>query len=168
MPTIIVRERPDSVEAKALIRELDDYLGPLYPPTSQHGLSVAALIAEKVDFFVLRCGNVAVGCGGVKFYEEYAEIKRMYVRPSFRGKGLAKRMLAHLEAHAVRAGIFLLRLETGIRQPEAQGLYEALGYRIRPPFGEYSEDPLSLFFEKDLRTVLDVSEGNGHTRRFTS
>lgn len=61
MATRITRERPDSDEAKALIAELDTYLAPLYPPTSQHGLSVAALIAEQVDFFVLRYGDVAAG-----------------------------------------------------------------------------------------------------------
>lgn len=160
MATRITRERPDSDEAKALIAELDTYLAPLYPPTSQHGLSVAALIAEQVDFFVLRYGDVAAGCGGVKFYgRDYAEIKRMYMRPSFRGKGLAKRMLTHLEDHAGRQGIFILRLETGIRQPEAQGLYEAMGYLIRSPFGEYKEDPLSLFYEKDLRSANSLSDG---------
>lgn len=160
MTTRITRERPDSDEAKTLIAELDTYLAPLYPPTSQHGLSVAALIAEQVDFFVLRLGDVAAGCGGVKFYgREYAEIKRMYVRPSFRGKGLAKRMLSHLEAHADREGISILRLETGIRQPEARRLYESLGYRIRSPFGDYKEDPLNLFYEKDLRSANSPSAG---------
>lgn len=145
-------EQPDSADARTLIEELDTYLAPLYPPSSQHGLSVAALIAEKVDFFVLRSGGAAAGCGGVKFYgRDYAEIKRMYIRPSFRGKGLGKRVLNHLETHASRKGIPIIRLETGIWQPEAQRLYESLGYRSRSPFGEYGKDPLSLFYERELR-----------------
>lgn len=150
-PIRIIRERPDSEEAKLLIDELDAYLAPLYPPASQHGLCVEAIVAENVHFFMLRLGDEPAGCGGLKFYgREYAEIKRMYVRPGFRGQGLARRMLARLEAHAADAGVSVLRLETGIHQPEAKGLYEALGYRTRPPFGAYKEDPLSLFFEKNL------------------
>ncbi len=150
--TTITRERPDSDDARTLIAELDAYLAPLYPQQSQHGLSVAALIAENVHFFVLRRENSAAGCGGVKFYgREYAEIKRMYVRTSFRGQGLGKRLLNYLETFASGEGIPIIRLETGILQPEAQRLYESLGYRSRSPFANYGEDPLSLFYEKDLQ-----------------
>ena len=72
----------------------------------------------------------------------------MYVRPSFRGRGLAKRILNHLEEHARQNGVNVLRLETGTAQAEAIGLYEQLGYRRRPPFGNYVENPLNLFYEK--------------------
>ena len=81
---------------------------------------------------------------------EYAEVKRMYVRPQFRGTGLGKLMLRHLTAYAQGQGIELLRLETGIHQRAAIGLYERLGFRRIPPFGEYREDPLSRFYEKGL------------------
>ena len=72
----------------------------------------------------------------------------MFVRPQFRGFGLAKLMLDHLEAYARAHKINLLRLETGIHQKEAIGLYEQFGFQTIPPFGEYIEDPLSEFFEK--------------------
>jgi putative acetyltransferase len=148
----IAQERPDSAEARALIDELQSSLAPLYPPASQHGLSVDMLIAQKVPFFVLRCDGEPAACGGVRIYgQEYGEIKRMYVRPGYRGQGLAKFVLKHLEAYSLQQGITLLRLETGIYQAEAIGLYERLGYRSIPPFGEYQEDPLSLFYEKELK-----------------
>jgi ribosomal protein S18 acetylase RimI-like enzyme len=94
---------------------------------------------------------VAAGCGGVQLFgTEYGELKRMYVRPEFRGRGLGKLMLEHLADHARRNGARLLRLETGIHQKEAIGLYESFGFKRVPPFGEYKEDPLSIFYEKRI------------------
>jgi putative acetyltransferase len=151
MPVTISAERPDTADARVLIAELDAYLIPLYPPASHHGYPVEKLLAEGVDFFIARCEGVAAGCGGIKFYDpEYAEIKRMYVRPPFRGLGLGRAIMACLEEHAVLRGLGLLRLETGIRQAEAIGLYERMGYHLREPFGEYQPDPLSFFYEKHI------------------
>lgn len=155
MPTSITRDRPDTAEAEALITELETYLTALYPAASCHGYSVEKLIAEGVAFFVIRQDEAPAGCGAIKLFgTEYGEVKRMYVRPAFRGLGLAKAMLEHLEAHALGLGVGLLRLETGIHQHEAVGLYEGLGFERIPPFGEYWEDPLSLFFEKRLIQTL--------------
>jgi putative acetyltransferase len=151
MPVFITPERPDTDDARALIADLDAYLIPLYPPESHHGYPVEKLLAEGVHFFVVRVEGAAAGCGAVKlFATEYAEIKRMYVRPQFRGLGLAKAMLAHLEEYSRAQGIRVFRLETGIDQPEAIGLYERLGYRQIQPFGEYLPDPLSRFYEKTV------------------
>jgi len=151
MPAIVTAERPDTPDATALITELEAVLEPLYPRESRHGLSVARLIAEAVPFFVLRSDGIPAGCGGVKrFGTEYGEIKRMYVRPAFRGQGLAKLMLNHLSQYAVAQRITLLRLETGIHQHEAIGLYERMGFHRIGPFGDYTDDPNSLFFEKSL------------------
>jgi len=72
----------------------------------------------------------------------------MYVRPQFRGMGLAKAMMTHLEEYARDRGIRIFRLETGIDQHEAIRLYERSGYRRISAFGVYQPDPLSLFFEK--------------------
>lgn len=147
----ITEERPDSPDAIALIEELENHLDPHYPKESRHGYNVDKLLREKVAFFVIRENGEAAGCGGVQLYgSEYGELKRMYVRPQFRGIGLGKRMLEHLAAHALRSGVTLLRLETGIYQEEAIGLYEGLGFKRIPPFGEYKEDPLSIFFEKRI------------------
>jgi len=151
MTTEIVLERPDTSDAIILIEELESHLAPFYPSTSRHGYSVEKLIKQGVAFFVTRHDGVLAGCGGVQFYgTEYGELKRMFVRPQFRGLGLAKLMLNHLEAYAREHNIHVMRLETGIHQTEAIGLYESMGYRLIPPFGEYREDPLSRFFEKSI------------------
>jgi putative acetyltransferase len=149
--TVIAQERPDTPDARALIDELETYLIPLSPDESRHGYSVEKLIAQGVAFFVIRVDGEAVGCGGIQLFDgEYGELKRMYVRPRCRGRGLAKQMLERLAAHARSHGIAVLRLETGVAQTEAIGLYEGWGFREIPPFGAYKLDPHSVFYEKRL------------------
>src|SRR5262245_60171319 len=144
MSTIITLERPDSPDTIALITELDAHLDPLYPRESRHGFSVEKLLAEGVAFFLIRSNGMPAGCGGIKLYGvEYGELKRMYVRPQFRGLGFAKLLIEHLSGYARKQGVNLLRLETGIYQQEAIGLYERMGFQSIPPFGPYKEDPLS-------------------------
>ena len=151
MTTIIAPERPDTADARMLIDELETHLAPFYPATSRHGYNVEKLIQQGVAFFVARQDGIPAGCGGVQFYgTEYGELKRMFVRPQFRGLGLAKLMLEHLEQYTRDRHIKLLRLETGIHQKEAIGLYERMGFKNIPPFGEYVDDPLSRFFEKQI------------------
>jgi GNAT superfamily N-acetyltransferase len=149
--TRISPERPDTADARALILELEAHLEPLYPSESRHGYAVEKLIAQAVAFFLIRRDGAPAGCGGIQLFgTEYGEIKRMYVRPQFRGMGLAKAMLDHLADHARDRGVVLLRLETGIHQHAAIGLYEREGFRPIPPFGEYKDDPLSRFYEKQI------------------
>ena len=151
MPTLIAAERPDTPDATFLIRELDRYLEPLYPQESRHGFPVKHLVREGVAFFVMRHDGMPAGCGGVKLFNTaYGEIKRMYVRPQYRGLGLGRLMLQHLAEYAQRQGVTVLRLETGIFQTEAIGLYERYGFQRIAPFGAYQDDPLSLFYEKRL------------------
>jgi GNAT superfamily N-acetyltransferase len=151
MSVLITRERPDTADAAALIAELEACLDPLYPPESRHGYSVEKLIAEGVAFFLIRVNETPAGCGGIQLFgAEYGEIKRMYVRPSFRGQGLGRRLLEHLADHAREHGVERLRLETGIHQHAAIGLYERMGFEPIPPFGTYRDDPLSRFYEKRL------------------
>jgi ribosomal protein S18 acetylase RimI-like enzyme len=95
--------------------------------------------------------GVPAGCGGVQLVGgEYAELKRMYVRPVFRGQGLGKLLVERLTAHAVGHGLTVIRLETGIHQEEAIGLYTSLGFERIPPFGPYWDDPVSLCMERRL------------------
>jgi putative acetyltransferase len=98
---------------------------------------------------------VAVGCGGVALFPDYAEVKRMYVRDSARGQGVADAILARLEAEARGAGLSELRLETGVRQVAAMRFYARAGFRECPAFGDYrSMAPqaiaTSVFFEKRI------------------
>src|SRR5437763_10193689 len=149
MSAIITEERPDSADAVVLIAELEAHLAPLYPVKSRHGYSVEKLLAQAVAFFVLRDNDTPAGCGGIQLVgTEYGELKRMYVRPQFRGLGYGKLLLDHLADHARAQGVGLLRLETGIHQTAAIRLYEQMGFQRIPPFGPYTEDPLSLCYEK--------------------
>ena len=151
MSPIITHERPDTPDAVALIDELEAHLASLYPAASRHGFSVEKLLREEVAFFLLRAGGTPAACGGIKLFgTEYGELKRMYVRPRFRGRGFGKLILDHLAEHARHHGVLLLRLETGIHQREAIGLYESMGFRRISPFPPYREDPLSRCYEKKL------------------
>jgi putative acetyltransferase len=151
MAAIITLERPDGADAVGLITELEAHLEPLYPRESRHGYSVEKLLAQAVAFFVLRADGTPAGCGGIQLFgSAYGELKRMYVRPRFRGSGFGKLLLEHLADYARAHGVGLLRLETGIHQKEAIRLYERTGFQRIPPFGAYVEDPLSLFYEKRI------------------
>ena len=153
----IHREHPATEAASRLIAELDAYLSPLYPQESQHGYSIEKLVEQGVEFFVLYYDGQPAACGGVQFFDDrqgpdgaYGELKRMYVRSEFRGRGFGKRLLEHLERLATDRCVTTMRLETGIYQPEAVGLYERCGYYRIPPFGDYWDDPVSLCYEKRL------------------
>jgi putative acetyltransferase len=148
MPIAI--ERADQPDVMRLIEELDAYQKPLYPPESHHGVDIAALCRSNVVFAVARSSDgQAVGCGAVVLGEEYGELKRMYVVPGHRGLGIAKALLAFLESQASAAGVKTLKLETGYKQSEAIDLYSQSGYIRCAPFGDYTEDPNSVFMSKD-------------------
>jgi putative acetyltransferase len=148
----IAREDPRRPGVFPLIEALDAYLAALYPPESNHLLDLDALSAPDVRFFVARLGTEALGCGALRVDGVgYGEVKRMFVLPSARGLKIGARILARIEAQAREEGLVCIRLETGIHQPEALGLYRSTGYREREPFGDYRPDPLSVFMEKPLR-----------------
>jgi putative acetyltransferase len=148
MSATITAERPDTADAIALVEELETHLAALYPCESRHGYSVEKLLHEGVAFFVIRDNDMPAGCGGIQLFgTEYGELKRMYVRPAFRGLGLGWLMLDHLAEFARCRGVGLLRLETGIHQHAAIALYERYGFQTIGPFGEYQENPLNRFYE---------------------
>jgi putative acetyltransferase len=147
----IAFESPDQPEVIALITELDAYQDTLYPPESRHYLDLASLTQSNVYFAVARDdAGWAIGCGAVVLYPEFGEIKRMYVSPRGRGQGVARKLLVLLESRASKAGCQLITLETGPYQHEALALYASAGYERRGPFGEYANDPLSVFMQKHI------------------
>jgi len=155
MSILIERAVEATTEVHGLIEELNGVLGAAYEDHQRHGLSIEQLFEPHVRFFVARLDGIAVGCGGVAMFDDYAEVKRMYTRPAVRGRGVAKALLHRIEDEACRAGKSVLRLETGTHQQEAIGLYEGMGFRQRGPFGAYAAMPArnietSLFFEKAL------------------
>jgi putative acetyltransferase len=142
-------ERADLPEALALVEALDAYQRPLYPAESHHGIDTEALLAPNVLFALARKeSGEAVACGAVVLGRDYGEVKRMYVRPDCRGSGVARALLAFLEARARAAGCTRFAIETGVRQPEALRLYASAGYERCAPFGDYVDDPHSLFMQK--------------------
>jgi putative acetyltransferase len=91
------------------------------------------------------------GCGAVRLLSAFdAEIKRMYVTPEVRGRGVGKALLGALEAEALRLAATRLLLETGVRQQEAIGLYRGAGFTGIEPFGEYVDSPLSVCMAKEI------------------
>lgn len=142
-------ESPNQPEVVALIDLLDAYQLSLYPPESVYALDMNSLLQPNVLFAVARnADGAAVACGAIVVTPVYGEVKRMFVHPAARGQGVAQRLLAMLEAEALQRGCRQFMLETGPSQPEAIGLYERLGYRVRGPYGDYRDDPLSVFMEK--------------------
>lgn len=138
--------QPDVVR---LIDALDAYQKPLYPPESHHGIDLAALSKSNVLFAVARTATrQAVGCGAVVLSPDYGELKRMWVNPDYRGQRIGHAVLEFLEREARQRGCRQFVLETGVLQPEALTLYERAGYMRCGPFGDYVEDPNSVFMRK--------------------
>jgi putative acetyltransferase len=152
MAIVVSAERPDQPDATALIVELESELAASYAVESRHGYAVETLVARGVEFFVARVDGAPAGCGGIEFVGgEYGELKRMFVRPAFRGRGIARALLDHLLGVARGRGVPLVRLETGVHQHAAIALYESAGFRRIPPFGPYFDDPVSRCYELALR-----------------
>jgi GNAT superfamily N-acetyltransferase len=143
---------PQAPDVAALLASSEAHARTLYPAESVHMLDVEALTAPSVRFLIaVSARGEAEGCGAVVLEPDgSAEIKRMYVKPEARGKGVGAAILRGLELRAREEGIRVLRLETGSRQPEAIRLYRSFGYRDRGPFGEYHADAHSVFMEKRL------------------
>jgi putative acetyltransferase len=145
----IARENPDQPDIRAFLAASDAYMATLYPAESNHLVDVATLQQDTVHFYVARHGALAIGCGAIVMADDHsAEIKRMWIDPKARGLKLGAALLAKLETAAREAGCTIMRLETGISQPEALALYRKAGFTEIAPFGSYKPDPLSLFMEK--------------------
>ena len=147
----IAFESPDQPEIIALIADLDAYQLTLYPPESVYALDLRSLMQPEVRFAVARdAAGAIVGCAAVVLSQGYGEIKRMYVKPEARGLGAAKRLMAALEQATRNAGCSSMVLETGPSQPEAIALYARHGFEQCGPYGDYRDDPLSVFMRKAL------------------
>jgi len=141
---------PARTEVIQLIEQLDEYQSCLYPPESNHLDSIDALSKSNAFFLAAYTGSKICGIGSAKLIDDYGEIKRVFVPSNQRGKGIAKAIMKALESYLIDQAVAYARLETGIHQKEAIKLYERLGYYRISPFGEYKEDPLSVFMEKKL------------------
>ncbi|HEY6175963.1 MAG TPA: GNAT family N-acetyltransferase [Kofleriaceae bacterium] len=155
MQLIIERATAPTDDVRGLIVELEDSLAAEYPPEQRHGLAIDAIFQPHIQFFVARVDGGAVGCAGVALFADLAEVKRMYVRPAARGRGIAEALLARIETIARDAGLARLCLETGDRQLAAIRVYSRAGFSRCAAFGAYAAMPpastaTSVFFEKQL------------------
>ena len=144
-----------TVEVRELIDALEVELSAHYTQEQRHGLKLEAIFQPHIAFFVARIAGAAAGCGGIAFFESFAELKRMYVRPEFRGSGVADAVASRLQQEAKDRGITSLRLETGSAQVAAIRFYERHGFRICEAFEPYSSMPpssiaTSVFMEKQI------------------
>lgn len=141
---------PTLPEAAALLAALDRFLLSLYAAEHTHLPSPRILAQPDTVFCLARVDGTAVGCGAVRFCSGYAEVKRMYVVPPLRGRGIARIVLAWLEDQALSTGYATLRLEAGVNNTAAVRLYETSGYVRIPPFGEYAAGRVCLCYEKRI------------------
>lgn len=151
----VTRAIAPTPEVAALIAALDAELDALYPPVQRHGLALDAIFQDHIRFFLAYENNEAVGCGGVALFDDFAEVKRMYVRPQWRGRGVAEAIMAQLVAQTRDAGLSALKLETGTQSFAAHRFYARLGFKPCVEFAAYADMPpaaiaSSLFMERQL------------------
>ena len=143
-------ERADAPGVLELLTASDDFHAELYPPEGTFLLDMSALLAANVTVFVARIDGAAVGMAALVEKPDYAEVKRMFVRPEFRGRGISVALLQSLEALAREHSVERLQLETGPLQPKAIGIYVRYGFERIANFGEYADSDYSVCFAKSL------------------
>jgi GNAT superfamily N-acetyltransferase len=155
----------DHPDAARLIEEVQQEYMVRYGGRDDSPADPAEFAPPGGFFLVGYLGGVGVVCGGWRAHgpdvgtgaSADAEIKRMYVTPAARNRGLARRMLAELERTARAAGYHRVILETGSKQPEAVGLYRSSGYTEIPAYGYYAGSPHSMHLAK----LLDAGQSHG-------
>ncbi len=144
-------EDPRQADIRGMIAESDAMMQALYPAESNHLVDVDALAGSDTVFLAARRSGTLLGSIAFRIIDPgHAEMKRLFVQREARGIGLGRRLVEALEDAARLRNIDRISLETGIRQPEAIGLYRTSGYQECQQFGSYQADPLSLFMTKRL------------------
>jgi GNAT superfamily N-acetyltransferase len=149
----VERTRADEEPGVSLLASMSAEIDDLYAELPGSLDSIPATAEQMSDpdgsFLVISDSSGPLACGGLKRLDvETAEIKRMYVAGTQRGRGLGRRLLVELESECRRLGYRRIRLDTGSDQPAARALYESAGYRGIP---DYNGNPLAAFwFEKEL------------------
>lgn len=150
-------EDPHAADSEALHAEMSAFIDATYPEDAENGIvpTTTAELATQGYLVIARVDGTPAGSGALMAHAAVDnlpvfEVKRMMVRPQFRGWGIAKGVLEKLEHEARDHGAQKLVLMCGPRQPEALRLYETCGYSRRSAYGKHNEHPLSIFFEKHL------------------
>jgi len=153
VPVTVERRDLLSPEAQELIAALNAELRAMYPEegANHFRLDPGEVAPGNGAFLVARAGDTLVGCGATRRLDAVTfELKRMFVRPVARGRGVGATVLAALLAEARTLGATRVVLETGVRQAEAIALYRRAGFDDIPAFGEYIDSPLSVCLAKLL------------------
>jgi putative acetyltransferase len=148
-----VRPEPlDSPVALEPIAALNEELSRDYPPSQRfHSLATEEVAEGSGAFLVAWLDGAPAGCGAVRVISPgVAELKRMYVVPAVRGRGVSRAILTELETRTTALGATRVVLETGDKAHAALGLYESAGYTQIPCFGAYAASPTSICFERYL------------------
>lgn len=147
------RTTSQSQDFTDLVKQLDAYLAE--KDGTEHAFYAQYNKIDKINHVVVAYEDrKAVGCGAIKAYgNEAMEIKRMYVLPQYRGRGIASLILAQLERWAAELGYSRCILETGRRQEEAIALYQRQGYEVIENYGQYAGVANSVCFEKVIGNV---------------
>jgi GNAT superfamily N-acetyltransferase len=141
----------DASESLELIEAVQQEYVVRYGERDVTQLAVAEFAPPQGIFVIGRDAGQLVACGGVRLVDtDVGELKRMYVVPAARRRGIARALLDHLETEARKLGATRLRLETGLHQPEALALYASAGYADAEPFGHYAGAPLARQLAKGL------------------
>lgn len=142
---------PRCPEATELMRRLTIELAARYQEDCSGNFVPEDVLVPGSGFVLGWLGNRPVACGAFRpLGPGIAEIKRMYVEPEWRNRGFGRRLLADLEGRARQARYARIWLETGVLQPEAIHMYEAVGYRQIERYGIYEDNVHSVCFEKVL------------------
>jgi putative acetyltransferase len=156
-PVALAEEDPNSPDAIALFDEMSAFVLRTYPEDEENGIvpTTTEELAQHGVLVIARVDGEAAGSGALMSHTPVdgavtMEVKRMLVRPAFRGMGISKRVLAQLEQTARERRVERLVLMCGPRQPEALRLYERSGYARRSAYGNHVDHPLSIFFEKNI------------------
>ncbi|KJV25546.1 GNAT family N-acetyltransferase [Pantoea sp. SM3] len=136
-----------------LVSELDAFQSQLYPAESNHCQDLSTVTDKQLRCVIARAeSGLPVGCGALLLQENgSAEIKRVYIRPEYRGRKLGEKIVTAIETMASEKNSGILLLETGIHQQPAIALYRRCGYETCDAFPPYAADPLSVFMCKKLR-----------------
>lgn len=150
MPIDIAVETPLQDDVRVLIGELNATLLELTPPEHCYHLTVEQMAGPDTTVFIARDDGLAIGCGALKRHGAVGEVKRMYTRPSHRGRKIGAEIVRRIEDLARGEGIARLVLETGDRHPAAWAVYERAGFSRCGPVLDYPDSEWSVFYQKTL------------------
>jgi len=147
--TTIIYSNGDNPDFVDLCKQLDNYFNKVNGVEKQEGYNQYNTLSDIADVWIAYEDNVPVGCAAFKQYEDkVAEVKRVFVKPEYRGKGISKELMNALESKALEKEYKSLILETGKNFKAAIGLYQSMGYTVIENFGQYKDMPNSVCMEK--------------------